>query len=210
MLFIYNSLLSATEFADSVNFRIQPDATFKTLQGNDYAVIEVPEKSKKGLYNAILIAVNSLYVSPNVEITKVEDNAITIKGYKSKFESVHFIVYASSDLTYTLQFQFKAEKIRIDAPIIREIITYQGTNIENLPVNTKPSLKTFDKKFVSDYLTLIDTNYDGNDKKELKKRNKAIERNKQIQKRIDHYNSFVNSEINVILQKSFETQESDW
>lgn len=89
---------------------------FKTVSGKDYIVIDYPGMSQKALYNLYLSTLTKLYISPRDVLSKVPFNMINVNGFVKNICSQSFVHY---DSHYTIVFQFKDDKVRINAPIMR-------------------------------------------------------------------------------------------
>lgn len=83
-----------------------------------YIVIEVPNKSSQELFKTSLLYFTSKYNSPKDVISKVEGSAITINGFQQNTIRQNGTA-TPFDINYTIAFQFKDGKIKIDAPTFR-------------------------------------------------------------------------------------------
>ncbi|SFS30387.1 DUF4468 domain-containing protein [Lutibacter maritimus] len=95
------------------SFKLTPDG-FKTIDGNEYLVIDFETSNKDVLFKNSLIYFNSIYKSPQNVISLVENESITING-KAK-NSIKRNSMNIFDMDYTITFLFKDGKIRINPP----------------------------------------------------------------------------------------------
>lgn len=89
-----------------------------TADGKDYVVIDMPNKSKEELYKQTLAGVSSIFNSPKDVISKIENEEVAVFG-------IVFIGTGGFGLKMSAHakfvFQFKDNKIRINAPSIQKI-----------------------------------------------------------------------------------------
>ncbi|WP_394657556.1 DUF4468 domain-containing protein [Halosquirtibacter laminarini] len=86
--------------------------------------------SKSVLYQKSLIYFNSIYKSPKDVISSVEDQLITIHGVIDK--SIRRNSFHVFDMDYTITFQFKDGKVRINSPSF--VLTAYTKNMQTLHV----------------------------------------------------------------------------
>jgi transcription initiation factor IIF auxiliary subunit len=80
----------------------------------DFVVLEVDGNTQSELYQKVLLFLHSTYNSPKDVISQVEPVSITINGWSGKAirrNSMH-----AFDMGYSINFQFKDNKIRVSAP----------------------------------------------------------------------------------------------
>ena len=108
-----------------VNFKLQSDATFKTIDGKEYVVIHEEGKSASELYNEVLSSITLLYNSPKDIVSKVENSTISINGINRDCVTAigMFGVKVVLSIQYILQFQFKDGRIRVEAPILSRVFS---------------------------------------------------------------------------------------
>lgn len=121
-IFVFRCNINAQK---TVDFKLQTDGNFtNTVDSKSFAVIPYNGKTQNELYLDISTAITKLYKSPKDVVSEVENEIISIKGFcpdciavKTPGMKLHFGV------EYILKFQFKDEKIRIDAPIVSRMIS---------------------------------------------------------------------------------------
>ena len=87
-----------------------------TADGKEYVVYELRGWKQSELYNKMVVGISKLFTYPEKVMTKVDNELITING----FERNAFTWGGNYSVSYyyTLKFQFKDGKIRVD-PTIR-------------------------------------------------------------------------------------------
>jgi hypothetical protein len=86
----------------------------ETDTSKNYIVVELQNKSKADLFKQTLIYLNKTYRSPKDVISQVENESITVNGYSNtaiRRNKMHVF-----DMNYTINFEFKDGKIKINAP----------------------------------------------------------------------------------------------
>lgn len=93
----------------------------------DFVVYEFKGINAHDLYSKTLAAITSLYVSADNVTNKVEDKMINIHGVQEgKICIKQLGIISCFDMSYNLVFRFKDEKLRIDVPIINDIVCING------------------------------------------------------------------------------------
>ncbi len=110
--------VSIISWADDVQFFIKPDATFETSNGENYVVVNVPDKSQEELYNMIERAIaKNVTGAGDIEVERIPKEMITLKGttesiqYKSDMVGKWYV-----NFKYNIRFEFKNGKMRVCAP----------------------------------------------------------------------------------------------
>lgn len=125
------ALIAVTSNAQKADFRLQNDGTFQNIDGSKYIVIAYNNISKSDLYNKVLASISQLYVSPHDVISKVNNELITIDGISENCITLgKGLMAVRFSIEYNLQFQFKDNKIRIEAPYIVRLFTYNNPDIK--------------------------------------------------------------------------------
>lgn len=98
----------------------------------NYIVINFEGKSQQELYDLFLVKFTSLYVSPNNVISGVPNSTISINGIST--DGIKFNQFYNYNLNYTIVFQFKDGKVRINSMSINKLDNYIGspTNYKNV------------------------------------------------------------------------------
>lgn len=93
----------------------------------DFVVYEFKGIKAHDLYSKALTAITSLYVSADNVTNNVEDKMINIHGVQEDKICIKQLgVVSCFDMSYNLVFRFKDEKLRIDVPIINDIVCVNG------------------------------------------------------------------------------------
>ena len=170
---------------DSVWFKLQSDATFKTSDGKDYIVLEYEGKTATELYSMVKSNVMSLYKKPSEVMSEHENVSISIRAYSDCVGTKTITLNPRRfSAFYNLVIKFKDGKIRIDAPCVDNTL-YDYHN--QLDRNVIPSYPKLVKGWFSDGAP----------------KEKAIER-------IAIAESAVNLPINGILGLGKEKEEEEW
>ena len=104
----------------------------------NYVVLPIDGKTQKELYSIFLNKLNGLFVSPKDVLNPVESESISVNGLAKR--QVHDTMNTAYDLNYTLVFQFKDGKIRVDHPIINKMIYYGISNYKEIYLNAGSNL----------------------------------------------------------------------
>lgn len=124
-LLLFACMLCA-DFASGQYFTLTPEG-FISDDKKDYVVANVPNTPKSVLFKNMLSALTSMYQDPKKALSVVDGESITITGFHEKAlpNKIHKNVY---DMNYTVNFRFKDDKIRIDAPTFSlGFYNYNGT-----------------------------------------------------------------------------------
>lgn len=92
---------------------------FVSEDGNNYLVLNYPDKSAEKLYNQTLMFIHSIYKIPDAVINEVKNEMITVSGFQKDAVGSGKVLGAyllTWDMNYTISFQFKDGKVRINAP----------------------------------------------------------------------------------------------
>lgn len=119
----------------TVDFRLQPDGSFiNQLDGKDFKVLPFEGKTKDELYSEVLIAVSKLYNSPKDVISKVDGELISINGISQHCITLKAMmgVKVLFSIQYILKFQFKDNRLRVDAPVISRFFSDNTADISPL------------------------------------------------------------------------------
>lgn len=202
ILFLLIILISPVCFAqvnNSVKFNLSENGVFLSQDGKDYITLEYPNESQSDLYNKFLVAITGTYVSPKDVISKIENQMISVHGYKENALVIPYIfkLKAYYDISYVLKYQFKDGKIRIDAPII--------TNLYFINSN-----KGREEQNISSFFRFEEPKLTGNEKKDEKKKKLTEERNVQKQEYMNMLSSTMNDLVNNIITKANNNQSEDW
>lgn len=127
-------------------FRLQPDATYLSEEGKDFIVVDYPGKSAQDLYQQVLGNVTLTYNSPKDVVSTQQDKIISVNGLAKDFGYIGTVngrYYYN--MMYVISFQFKDEKVRINAPSISTFYFERVGAIEDLPRWLRKQ-DVFDKK----------------------------------------------------------------
>lgn len=110
-------------------FQFNSNATFTTGTDKEFIVYEAIGYKQSELYNAMLLGISKLFKNPDKVITKVENELITVNAMTDYCINYSKYAYAFS---YTIKFQFKDGKIRVDTPIVNAFIPTSGKHLDNV------------------------------------------------------------------------------
>lgn len=111
-------------------FKMNYDGGFTTQEGKSFDVAIFDNKDATELYDMVKKNISLTFRSPKDVESNVDDKIISIYGYAPRctfFTAPGMKFYLSFD--FSLKFQFKDGKIRIEAPILYEM---RGSAWENL------------------------------------------------------------------------------
>ena len=107
----------ATPSFTTPSFKFDSYGGLATDDGKEYVVYELQGWKQSELYNKMVLGISNLFTYPEKVMSKVDNELITVNGFESSAftwgKNDHAVSYY-----YTLKFQFKDGKIRVD-PIIR-------------------------------------------------------------------------------------------
>lgn len=89
---------------------VNPDADFFT--------VDCDQKASAELYNAVLVHIAKLFVSPKDVISKVENEAVTINAIGSIVAKNAAGIKTKGTMLFTMSMQFKDNKVRFNDPNI--------------------------------------------------------------------------------------------
>lgn len=115
IIFLLISFFSTSVFSQ---FKLTIDGFF-TEDDKEYLVLNYPEKSAEEMYNQTLMFIHSVYKIPDAVINEVKNEMITVSGFKKDAVGTGKVLgsyLAVWDLQYTISFQFKDDRVRINAP----------------------------------------------------------------------------------------------
>ena len=130
IVFIIIPLLGHSQIP--VEFKLQSDGSFKTVDGNEFVVVQKEGKSASELYNEVLQSVTLQYNSAKDVVSKVDNSVISINGIASDCVQMSGMlgVKVVFSIQYILQFQFKDGKIRVEAPVLSRLFTKDTPDIK--------------------------------------------------------------------------------
>ena len=123
ILFIAVLCLTAVLSASAqVEFKLGPDGTFHMKDGRNYAVVPFEKKSAHEIYQTLFVNVAEVYRDPKQKvIITLDGSSVNIRAYDPK------LTYAKMGENlggyYTLNFEVKDGKVKVDAPIVDENLT---------------------------------------------------------------------------------------
>lgn len=187
-LLILMILIPAVVCSQNINFEAKSDGTFKSAEDdNTFIVVDYAGSTKEELYANVLTAVAKNYNSPNNVITKLDNKMISVNANSGDNKvwiqtpgiKLFFIV------KYVLQFEFKDEKIKVNAPEINHMYC------------------TYESKYNSTYDKWLDrweVFVDGKPNPNPKKKREAT---------INDINKLINTTVNNLLP-NMEDTNNDW
>ena len=115
-----SAVLSAS--AQTVEFKLTADGTFHLRDGRNFAVVPFEKKTAHEIYSTLFTNVSEVYRDPKQKvIITIDGSSVNIRAYDPK------LTYQKQgeDLGgyYTLNFEVKDGKVKVDAPVVDEILT---------------------------------------------------------------------------------------
>jgi hypothetical protein len=109
-------------------FTLSPTG-FVSENKNEYLVIDAPGVKQDELYKNVLNVINTLYSNPQKGLHVVAGESINLSAYqKTAFKLSSGVMSYVYDVDYTLSFQFKEGKIRVNRPTFEAgFRNYNGT-----------------------------------------------------------------------------------
>ena len=112
-------IISCLSVSAQVNFKLQSDGSFRTIDGEDYVVIPFEGKSTHDLFFILTSNTTSLYKYASKVMNTVQDNIVTIYGRGNIFPYIS-ICNLSFKVSYQLEFKIKDGRIRVSAPKVED------------------------------------------------------------------------------------------
>ncbi|WP_075559894.1 DUF4468 domain-containing protein [Parabacteroides timonensis] len=115
-------IVSLTSFAEGHIFVLSPSGMLSTNpETPDYLIFDYPEFSQRDLYEKVLLTVGEHFTSPKDVLSTVENKQVSIACTVGK--GVKRTDFHSFDISFKLVFEFKDNKIKVNAPIINKMTT---------------------------------------------------------------------------------------
>lgn len=134
ILLIALILLVFNSYSQGKYFNLTKSGFINSLDSSkQYVVLPIEGKTQKELYAIFLNKLNGLFVSPKDVLNPVEYESISVNGLAKRL--VHDTMNTAYDLNYTLVFQFKDGKVRVDRPLINKMIYYGMSNSREIYLN---------------------------------------------------------------------------
>lgn len=203
LVFVLISLVATTCWAQehhSVKFQLTENGVFIAPDSKEYIVMEYPGESQSDLYNKFLVAITGTYVSPKDVISKVENQMISVNGYKENALVISYNFFnlkAYYDILYVLKFQFKDGKVRIDVPVITKMC-YMNSN------------KGTVEQDLSSFFRFEELKLTGKEKKDARRKKWVEGQNANKQEYMNMMSSTMNDLVNNIITKTNKNQSEDW
>lgn len=116
---------------DSTYFKLFPTG-FESINSAhpQFAVVDIPGKTQSELYKKTLIILSSIYVSPKEALSTIDNESITVNGVEKNAIYIKGFLGAGTtySVNYTINFQFKDGKIRIDRPSVNRLHSNLSSN----------------------------------------------------------------------------------
>lgn len=101
---------------EQVVFKLLPDGSFTSTQGNNYAVVQFENNSAEELFEMVYNNLFNLYKFPESVLRVNKYNTIYVHGYMDMGKIRIVLLPRALGGYYNLKFSFKDGRIRIDAP----------------------------------------------------------------------------------------------
>lgn len=111
-----------------VNFKLQPDGSFRTEDGADYVIVPFEGKNAHDLYINLTSNATSIYNDVSKVMNTVEDNTVKIRGFAGSGNLFPYITMFNFSVEghYQLEFKIKDGRIRVSAPLVEDAATMTG------------------------------------------------------------------------------------
>lgn len=170
--------LTAQGFVDSTNTQ------------NDYIVVTFEGKSQKDIYNLALSALGKTFVSPKDRISQVEYSQLNLNGVIANATNLNRMgMKLYFDLYYNVILEFKDGRMKINGPIINNIV-------RDAPFGSKHYM----------FLTELERGSAISGHKALFKKNGQVNEKKHV----ENIEKNMNSLISRIVTEMNNTKNSDW
>jgi len=100
------------------SFKINRNGFFISDENKTFIVIEYAGKTKQELYNMVKQNIMTSYNNPNKVMSEDGSSTITVNGHGPIFKFKNGGITHINNGNYTLSFQFKDGKIRVNAPTV--------------------------------------------------------------------------------------------
>ena len=115
-------LVTSIANAQTAKFELTPAGFINAdSPSDDYLVINAPGKTQEELYKDVLSHLHGKYVNPDIALSTIDGELITINGTASNAIRRNNMHVFDMDYTYTIR--FKQGKVRVDAPAFK-LTTY--------------------------------------------------------------------------------------
>lgn len=115
-------MMSLTSFAESYKFVLSPSGMISTNpETPNFLVFDYPNVAQKDLYEKVLLIIGEHFTSPKDVISTVEGKQISIVCNVA--QGVSRTNFHKFGISFKLVFEFKDNKIKVNAPIINSITT---------------------------------------------------------------------------------------
>jgi hypothetical protein len=115
-LLLFVSGISDAQYVS--NLKLNYDGNFTTPDGKDYDVAEFEGKDATDLFEMVNKHVALVYRSPKDVESNINDKIISIYGYARNCTIISWGIKMYLSFHYSLKFQFKDGKIRIEVPVL--------------------------------------------------------------------------------------------
>ena len=122
LMFCMFSAISNAQYVS--NLKIHYEGYFTTQDGKDYDVAVFEGKDATELFEMVKKHVALIFNSPKDVESNVDDKVISIFGYASNVVSFTYGYRFYISFHYSLKFQFKDGKIRIEVPVLTKMEGY--------------------------------------------------------------------------------------
>ena len=123
ILFIAVLCLSAVlSVSAQVEFKVSPDGTFHLRDGRNFVVVPFEGKTAHEIYSTLFTNASEVYRDPKQKvIITIDGSSVNIRAYDPKLTYSKPTEYLGG--YYTLNFEVKDGKVKVDAPVVDEILT---------------------------------------------------------------------------------------
>lgn len=118
-------LVVGASFAQNVaTFKLTASGSFASVDGKEFIVIPFEGKNEHQIFQLLCANVNKLYKNPQKVMSVVDDASVSVRAYDSKITYIKDLIQ-TFDVGgyYNLNFEIKAGRVKVSAPIIDEDMT---------------------------------------------------------------------------------------
>ena len=121
-------IISCLSVSAQVDFKLQADGSFRTIDGADYVVIPFEGKSAHDLFVTLTSNATSIYNDVSKVMNTVQDNTVKIRGFAGSGNIFPYFTMFNFSVEgyYQLEFKIKDGRIRVSAPIVEDDATMTG------------------------------------------------------------------------------------
>ena len=137
-------LLALLPVIASAQLKLTIDGFISSEDDKGFVVMNYPNKTPEDLYTETLKFIHTVYKIPDAVINEVKGEMITVSGFSENAVGTGKVLgsyLATWNMNYTISFQFREGRVRVDAPNF-ECTGYSDGKETRLVLHGKNSLTT--------------------------------------------------------------------